>query len=83
MASWESEYDAWDPIEVNIYEEITGGDIQDDYLEILYHEALFDRDLSPEMRENFLDQLIDYLWDEYDIDFDDVMDWEAFREWYG
>lgn len=26
--------------------------------------------------------LIDYLWDNYEIDFEDVFDWEDFREWY-
>jgi hypothetical protein len=27
-------------------------------------------------------ELVDYMWDEYDIDFEDAWDWEDFREWY-
>lgn len=26
--------------------------------------------------------LIDYMWDTYEIDFEDAFDWEDFREWY-
>lgn len=27
--------------------------------------------------------LVDYIWDEYGIDFEDAFSWEDFREWYG
>lgn len=33
--------------------------------------------------ENAYNELIDYLWFEYDIDFEQVFDWSDFREWYG
>jgi hypothetical protein len=29
------------------------------------------------------EDLKDILWDEYGIDFEEIWDWEAFREWYG
>lgn len=27
-------------------------------------------------------ELIEYMWDEYDIDFEAEFDWEDFKEWY-
>ena len=26
--------------------------------------------------------LVEYMWDEYGLDWEDVFDWEDFREWY-
>jgi hypothetical protein len=50
----------------------------------LFHEAYFnpggwDKDELSAIRDN----LHDYLMDEYGIDFDEVFDWEAWREAYG
>lgn len=27
-------------------------------------------------------QLVEYMWDTYDIDFEDAWDWQDFAEWY-
>ena len=64
-----------DPNEVN---EILFGDAQhlDQHAQDLFMEAFFnDNDAA------YID-LVDYMWDEYNIDFEDAFDWEDFRDWY-
>lgn len=71
--------------ELEIFVGVTEGQpevFQDETLQLLYHEALFDFDISSANRETTYDLLVDYLWDVYGIDFDEVMDWESYREWY-
>ena len=47
------------------------------------HDSLFDFDkFDSEVRQGKLDELKQYLRDEYDINFDDIFDWESWREWY-
>ena len=45
--------------------------------------VMFDDNLSPDFRHATYDALSDYIMDEYGIDFDDIFDWDAYREWYG
>lgn len=42
----------------------------------LFEAAFFDNN------DQAYQDLIDYLWDVYGIDFEDVFDWEDFRSWY-
>jgi hypothetical protein len=49
----------------------------DAYAQQLFVEAFFDQS------EQAYEDLIDYMWDEYGIDFEDAFDWADFREWYG
>ena len=59
-------------------------ELHDDNIgQMLFHEALFDQDLTPEQRDVVYDAMVEYMMDNYGIDFDDVFDWENFREWYG
>lgn len=48
----------------------------DDRAQELFHDAFF------EDNEKAYQDLIDYLWDVYGIDFEDAFDWEDFRSWY-
>lgn len=48
----------------------------DDHALDLFQRSIFDNDESA-----YLD-LIDYMWDEYGIDFEDAYSWDDFREWY-
>ena len=77
---------SWDAAETSLYEDmISHGppSIYDDsVLELLFDTALFQTDLNPADRQLILDELYDYLWDEYGLDFDNVFDWEGYREWY-
>lgn len=71
--------------ELEIFIGVTDGDPEvfgDETLQLLYHEALFDFDISSNDREVAYNLMVDYLWDTYEIDFDEVMDWESYREWY-
>lgn len=69
------------------------GDIHEDPNAI--NEILFGNDINVDMhaqdlfREAFFNDndaayidLVEYVWDEYSIDFEDAFDWEDFREWY-
>jgi len=58
-------------------------DVQDDrHLYDMFHDFMDPRTPGDVRSADY--QLIDnYLWEEYDLEFDDIMDWEAWREWYG
>lgn len=69
------EYADSNPDEVN---EILFGDAMhvDMHAQELFMEAFFnDNDAA------YID-LVEYMHDEYDIDFEDAFDWQDFREWY-
>lgn len=55
----------------------------DEYAQHWFNESFLNGDLSDTERENTYKELVDYLWDEYGIDFEEVFDWQDFREWYG
>lgn len=88
--AWDDDYsvpDEWSATESLLFDGVVGQnpDIgEDQYLQELFDQALFhDIHGSGGPRHDFLmDQLITYLQEEYDIYFDDVFDWEAWREWY-
>lgn len=48
----------------------------------LHAQQLFTEAVFEKSDEAYRD-LIDYMWDEYGIDFEDAFSWEDFREWYG
>lgn len=82
---WENLPDEWSDRESALFEQFVDGNsvIENDHLlQALYDEALFNFDLSHEDRAAIMDTMRDYVWDEYGIDFDDVFDWEGYREAY-
>src|SRR5262245_62082310 len=48
----------------------------------LFWEVMYNDELTQSERDALYEQLQDYLYDEYGMYFDDVWDWEDFREWY-
>ncbi len=48
----------------------------DAYAETLFSEAFFDQNAES------YQELVDYLWLEYGIDFEEAFEWQDFREWY-
>jgi hypothetical protein len=50
--------------------------IMDSHAQGLFVEAFFN-----DNNQAYID-LVDYMWDTYEIDFEDAFDWEDFREWY-
>lgn len=82
---WENLPDEWSPTESQLFEQFVNGDDlmeNDRLLQALYDEAMFNFDLPHSDRVLILETMRDYVWDEYGIDFDDVFDWEAYREAY-
>lgn len=92
---WESEpawyqqyFDAsqnWDETQNTLFDAIIGDSASaadDPYLEGLLHTAFFEPGIDRDTREETYQYLVEYLWDEYEIDFEDVFDWEEYREWY-
>lgn len=88
--AWDDDFDyyvpeKWSEDQAQLYDDMIEGNsaiAADQQLQFLYEEALYDMDLSPMDREIILGMLEDYLWEEYDIVFDEVFDWHAYREWY-
>lgn len=77
--------DDWYGAEKDLYDSLVDGDPElgnDHTLQLLFDVALFDSDIRPEEREGAMDVLIEYLWDEYGLDFDEIFDWEGYRDWY-
>lgn len=53
------------------------GDVVDERAQALFFEGVIDKD------EGAYQDLLDYMWEEYGIDFEEAFDWQDFREWYG
>jgi hypothetical protein len=77
--------DYWYQNEDSLFDALIGGHStagDDAHLQELFDKALFDPDVADDERAEAYDELVDYLWDEYEIDFEDVFDWEDYRSWY-
>ena len=53
-----------------------GAYLIDPVAEAFFIEAVFEK--NPDAYQ----ALVDYLWDNYGIDFEDTLDWQDFRSWY-
>lgn len=80
MAWWDEPWDDGgdyfnDPPELN---DVLFGDssIMDGHAQELMWQAMVDNN------DAAYNELVDYLWDTYGIDFEQEWDWEDFREWY-
>jgi hypothetical protein len=77
--------DDWSEIEFGLFDSMVGHSAEiygDQWMQTLYDTALFEHDISADDRAAVLSALRDYLWDNYGVDFDDVFDWEGYREAY-
>ncbi len=89
MASWDDDFDLpekWGPEQRSIWQDMVR-DIppaarEDNTLMMLYDYALFDDTLSPRDKDVVYFALTDLLRDDYGVDFDEIFDWEAYKEWY-
>lgn len=66
-------FDAFEPV----------GAYQDTTAQALYNEGYFNYDISTEQRVAIREALDNYMWQEYGVDFQEIFDWEAFRDAYG
>lgn len=55
---------------------------QDDWLQFLHHEAMWDFELRPDYRADAYAAFEDYIRDTYGLEWDDYYDWEDYREAY-
>jgi hypothetical protein len=70
--------------ERHIWEEITDSypDLAEDrFLQSQFH-TFMDPHIGGDLRAAAYDGLRSYMDDYYSLDFDDVMDWDAYQEWY-
>lgn len=65
--------DAFEPI----------GAFDDRTAQALFNEGYFNFDISTSDRSAIREALSDYMMDTYGIDFDEIFDWNAWREAYG
>lgn len=75
----------WDRGEELLWTDLLTGDewmMGDAYAADLFDKAFFDPSTTKEERESSREALIDYLWNEYEIDFEEAFDWEDYRDWY-
>lgn len=75
----------WDAEETRLFIDMLGDDTEpatDPVLQDLFDEAMFRHGVDREERESAYQELQNYLRDAYDIEFEDVFDWEDYREWY-
>lgn len=56
--------------------------IDDDRAQDLFDTGWFDPDATQVERRDAQEDLVEYLWYEYGIDFDEAFDWIDYREWY-
>jgi hypothetical protein len=54
----------------------------DPHAQELFDQFMLDPDASEEDKDQAFEELCDYLWGTYGIDFEEMFDWEDFKEWY-
>lgn len=55
---------------------------EDEWVGFLYHEAMWDFDLPGDMRGTAYEAFVQYMEDYFGVEWEDVYDWEAYREAY-
>lgn len=80
MAWYDDEYGEYyvdEPGSKSLDEVLWGNDFEaDPRAQELFSQAFFDDDQAA------YQALVDYMWDQYGIDFEDAFDWQDFRSWY-
>lgn len=75
----------WNRWEIETFLELTDGIpamVENQYLQGLYHDAMWDLEIPIRQRDAAYNELVDFMREEYEIEFADEFDWEEFREWY-
>ena len=83
-------WDGWSDDEARLFDkaiENIGGDLgdqirDDEWVSFLYHEAMWDFEIPADYRANAYDAFVDYMETNYGVEWDEVYDWEAYREAY-
>ncbi len=48
----------------------------------MFWDVFYNDELSTDSRMDLYQQFVDYIWDEYGMNFAELWDWDDFREWY-
>lgn len=87
----ENAWEGWSPEETALFndalESIHNGPLaeqiaSDDWVGFLYHEAMWDFEIPADYRQGAYDAFVDYMEENYGIEWDEIYDWEAYREAY-
>ncbi len=54
----------------------------DSYVHDTFFDLMYNDELSQQDRLDLYNELGDYLYEEYGLEFDNVWDWDDFRSWY-
>lgn len=73
----DDDYSVEMPSSLELNSILFGNDFETDaHAQELFSQAFFDNN------ETAYQELVDWLWDEHGIDFEEAFDWEDFRSWY-
>lgn len=83
-------WDNWSEDESRLFESAMGeigGDLAetikgDEWVSFLYHEAMWDFEIDAHYRSGAYDAFVEYMQVNYGIEWDEIYDWEAYREAY-
>lgn len=79
MDSWDDFYEQFNPDPLDYQDILFGNNWDVD----LHAQGLFMEWMGTGFKnEEMHEQLNDYMWERYGIDFDDVFEWQDFQEWY-
>lgn len=74
----------WSDTENILWQDAFGSEFNDPVAQAMYHSAYFEPGTWDSSQVSAIrEALADYLSDTYDLEFDEVFDWEAWRESYG
>lgn len=86
---WEDDWESfntknWDDTPAQLYDDVMHGEgWHDPFGKMLFDIAFINTDSQPDVVASARDMLIEWLADEYGIDFEQEFDWDTWREWYG
>lgn len=85
MADWDFLPNDWSNSERDMWQDAFEpiGAFDDRVAQALFNEGYFNFDIDSSDRMAIREALDDYMMSEYGVDFNEIFDWEAWREAYG
>ena len=72
----------WSDFEKRLWDDFPDDVVDDRIAQAMYNDAYFNHDLTSDDRMAIRSAFSDYLDQEYGIDFDQIFDWDAWRDAY-
>jgi hypothetical protein len=67
---------------IGFYDDSSTNENFDEHMHDLFWDVMYNDELTYEERLAEYEELAAYLYENYGLDFEDLWDWEDFREWY-